>query len=167
MTQQDKEQFYKDFIELFKKDNNLADTIISVSIGENEELFYGSLEFGNLEEKAKYIAETIAKTHDEIYNKGMNIHFIYLPFSVEPIHIHTVISSVQARQLKSFGIYDITGLSIKACIDELIHTVTEKFKKKAYSCGTVYRTLDHLLENHWSDTLKNDSNIEYFDSNNQ
>lgn len=166
MTRQEKEQFYKDFIGLFKRDNNLADTIISVSIGENEELFYGSLEFGNLEEKATYIAEIIAKTHDEIYDKGMNIHFIYLPFSVEPIHVCSSISSIQARQRKAFGIYDITALSIKACINELTHIVTEKFRKKAYSCGTVYRTLDHILENHWGDALKNDSNIDYFDSNN-
>lgn len=155
MTQKDKEQFYKDFIELFKKDNDLADTIISISIGENEELFYGSFEFGNLEDKAKYIAETIAKTHDEIYDKGIKIHLIYLPFSVEPIHVCSSISSIQARQLKTLGIYDITNLSIKACIYELTRTVTEKFRKKAYSCGTVYRTLDHLLENNWGDTLKN------------
>ena len=165
MTEFEIEDFYKEYVELFKEDDSL-DSIFRISFGDYTTLGFGSLKNDNLNYSIASRLHWAIHDHKELFeNNSLKVHVIYLPFSVEPIHVQASLSKENIRDLRAFG-NDLIGLVSDSCMKELKSIVTEKFEEKAYSNGMTYRTYDHLFDGNWSETLKNEPNTIYFDTNN-
>lgn len=165
MTEFEIEDFYKKYIELFKEDDSL-DSIFRISSGDYTTLGFGSLKKEYLDWSLIQKLDSIIQDKKEIFeNNELTIHIIYLPFSIEPIHVQAKFSRKEIKDVKAFGI-DFAVIVSSACVKELKSIVTEKFKEKAYSNGMTYRTYDHLFDGNWNETLKNEPNTVYFNTNN-
>ena len=144
-------QFWKDFIDLNKK--GIVDTVIRLTINDKQKLEYLSYKengkfsvYHNLESFFNSNIEN-AKIH------GLELNIVYLPFSVEPLHIISKITAQQVIELSQFDI-NIFESAFNACFKELSGNITEKYEKLAYSNGYTYRTPDHLFDGNWNETLK-------------
>lgn len=164
MTYEEKEQIWEDFCEQYTK--GIADTVFSISSGKDEVWDYGSLKYSELDRVIESRVNKFISLNPKIDISGLKIHLIYLPFSVDPLHIQTILTAEQVSNLSAFGV-DLMSTVANATVKELRTHITEKFEKLSHSNGFTFRTFDHSFDNNWKETLKNTPEIGYVDSNNQ
>lgn len=165
MTYDEKKWCWDSFSELYQK--GITDTIVSIRFGESEETWaYGSFRFDVLENAISETAINFVKKNPGVEALGAHLHLVYLPFSVEPIHIETRLTPDQVDNLTAFGV-DLFHVISNALVKELKMNITDRFNDLAHSNGMTYRTFDHTFSNTWKDTMKNTLEIDYVDSNNQ
>lgn len=165
MTYDEKKWCWDAFSELYQK--GITDTIVSIKFGESEETWaYGSFKFDGLENSIAETASNFVRKNPGVEDLGMDLHLVYLPFAVEPIHIETRLTPDQVMNLSAFGM-DLFSLAASALVKELRVHISDRFDKLAHSNGMTYRTFDHTFDNTWKDTMKYTTGIDHIDTNNQ
>lgn len=164
MMYDEQNEIWKTFVELY--DKGLADTVVSIKFGEDEIWTYGSFRYNGISLDIETAIKDYIKENKWEDTNSFLMHLVYLPFSVEPIHIVSKMTRQEILNLLAFE-DDLITLMTNALVNELKNHITHKYEKLAHSNGKTYRTFDHVFDNNWSKTLKNTQDIDYLDSNNQ
>lgn len=146
MDKTERENWYKEAINLYH--DGKIDLIVGFksSLSEEERLAYGSLE------NNKYLCADLTdmlglKEEDPVIMEGFTIRLVYLPFSIEPITIQMMVTRKELIDLKEVGI-DLHFIIIRKIIDYLQELIKEKEKEnqdKKIERETTYRTLNTIL----------------------